>query len=218
MGWSSVTLIRSEKQNILFDAGSYNDRPVLLDALKRFELSTNDIDGIVLSHLHFDHAANVELFPNAWVAVHESELAQFPGDPATPFYIVEGIKKHPRLRLVKEDAELLPCCRVLETPGHSKGSISLLCDFAGARYMMVGDAIKNLHELNLGQVDGAWDRERAKATIALIREQADIIIPGHDAYLKMDEGIGKRLNSPSEWVTIVGTDRNYLLEVESEVK
>lgn len=51
--------------------GVQEDRHVLLESLKEIGLSENDIDMIVLSHLHFDHAGGLL---SAWIDGKESEL------------------------------------------------------------------------------------------------------------------------------------------------
>ena len=53
-GFASCILIRDSK-NILFDTGGYNVRSVIKSYL-------NDIDCVVISHLHFDHCSNLDLF------------------------------------------------------------------------------------------------------------------------------------------------------------
>jgi N-acyl homoserine lactone hydrolase len=46
------------------------------EVLSRIGVSPEDVDTVLLSHLHFDHAGNLESFPNASVYVQERELVK----------------------------------------------------------------------------------------------------------------------------------------------
>ena len=63
-GFASCILIRDSK-NILFDTGGYNVRSVIKSYL-------NDIDCVVISHLHFDHCSNLDLFIEKKIPIYIS--------------------------------------------------------------------------------------------------------------------------------------------------
>ena len=83
LGWSTVVLLKQGKKNILFDTGNYNDRAQLIDRLQQHRLTPQDIDQVVLSHLHFDHVMNIDLFRNAEIFAGAQEREQTE-DLATP--------------------------------------------------------------------------------------------------------------------------------------
>jgi glyoxylase-like metal-dependent hydrolase (beta-lactamase superfamily II) len=66
-------LISSEK-NAVVDAGPTAAIPSLLSALKKTDISPEDIDYIVFTHIHIDHAGGAgtaaEAMPNAKVLAH----------------------------------------------------------------------------------------------------------------------------------------------------
>ncbi|MFA5258766.1 MAG: MBL fold metallo-hydrolase [Candidatus Pacearchaeota archaeon] len=64
---SCVYFIRIGKDNILIDTSSKQARPELLDELKQLKIEPKDIHIILLTHRHYDHIENLELFPNAKV-------------------------------------------------------------------------------------------------------------------------------------------------------
>src|SRR5690606_30434405 len=66
-GICSLVLIRTAGRKILFDTGPFRVRPTLIRALQQFDLTPADIDTIFLTHLHWDHVENLDLFPNAEV-------------------------------------------------------------------------------------------------------------------------------------------------------
>ena len=50
-----------------------------VDALARFGVSADAIRDIVVTHLHYDHAGNLDLFPNARFHLQDREIASPPG-------------------------------------------------------------------------------------------------------------------------------------------
>ena len=60
---------------VLIETGSQTSVPVLLSALRRLGLGPEDLAGVVVTHIHLDHAGGVgdvaQAFPRATVYVHE---------------------------------------------------------------------------------------------------------------------------------------------------
>ncbi len=76
-GWHRVTagyLIEGESP-VLVETGSQSSVPVLLEALDGLGLGPGDLAGVVVTHIHLDHAGGVgdvaRAFPGATVYVHE---------------------------------------------------------------------------------------------------------------------------------------------------
>ncbi|WP_185022459.1 N-acyl homoserine lactonase family protein [Rathayibacter sp. PhB185] len=191
-GVSTVALVSSGERRILIDTGGLGDRPGLESGLAAAGLRFEDIDTVVLTHLHFDHAANAELFPRADLVVHEAELAHATQSPHGAGYsaqITAAVADHAGLKACTV-AELLltPGVVVLHTPGHTPGSISVLVD-AEERTLVTGDAIKGRADIAAGSPSGpttdddAWI-ESARRIIA----GADTVLPGHDVALDLDSG------------------------------
>src|SRR4051812_48623537 len=84
-----VTLVRSTK-TILVDVAHTGRRTLLLDQLKQRGLRPEDIDLVFLTHAHWDHMLNIDLFTNAEVLVSTAEYRYAanpkPADWATPAY------------------------------------------------------------------------------------------------------------------------------------
>jgi N-acyl homoserine lactone hydrolase len=84
-----VALVRAGR-NILVDVSHNGRRELLLRKLKERGLRPADIDTVVLTHAHWDHCLNIDLFPNAEVIVHENKRryaqAPDPRDWATASY------------------------------------------------------------------------------------------------------------------------------------
>ena len=59
-GWGFSCLIKTESQSILFDTGA--DSPTLLFNMERLEILPEDIDKVILSHIHGDHIGGLNGF------------------------------------------------------------------------------------------------------------------------------------------------------------
>lgn len=106
--------------------------PGFLDsALANLELTPDDIDILVLSHLHFDHAANAKMFDNGKTRI----IAQ--SDEIEGVKTIDGLFKGAHLvsdfdglniEAVHGDQEIVPGVSVIFTPGHTWGTMSLKVD------------------------------------------------------------------------------------------
>lgn len=180
VGASTVALVRTASELILFDTGPYAYRPILQGRLRRAGVDPVSVSKVVLSHLHWDNAANADLFPDAEILVHERELkaaGRTSGrDPSIPEYMVRAMRKL-RLRPVTAELEPVPGLRIVELPGHTPGSIGLL---AGRR-LLAGDAVGNAKEAATGRIGShVAGAQRACDSLKKALEIADIIYPGHD--------------------------------------
>ncbi len=76
-GWEHVTAgyLVSGPAPVLVETGSRSSLPTLLGALSDLGVGTADLAGVVVTHIHLDHAGGVgdvaRLFPEATVYVHE---------------------------------------------------------------------------------------------------------------------------------------------------
>ena len=64
---STVYLIKIGKDNILIDTSSKDNQEELLNELNKLGVNPRDVHIILLTHRHFDHIGNLDLFPNAKV-------------------------------------------------------------------------------------------------------------------------------------------------------
>jgi N-acyl homoserine lactone hydrolase len=171
VGASTVAIVRAAGEVIIFDTGPYAYRPILQGRLKRAGIDPAAVSKVVLSHLHWDNAANADLFQNAEIIVHRREIdaAEAGRDPAIPEYTARAIKKL-GLHVISTEMELADGLRVVELPGHTPGSIGLLA----GRQLLAGDAVPNAK----AAVSGGTPDEAASLKKALAI--SDVVYPGHD--------------------------------------
>lgn len=73
LGASTSTLILMIIKKVLIDVGHYGTRLRMLENLKKNNLSTNQIDYVILTHLNWDHCANIDLFEKSKIFIHKRE-------------------------------------------------------------------------------------------------------------------------------------------------
>ncbi|UZG58898.1 N-acyl homoserine lactonase family protein [Rhodococcus opacus] len=168
------------------------DGPGYLDtSLASLELTPDDIDILILSHLHFDHAANAKMFtsPNTRILAQADEIEGARGITgySRGAHIVSDYKGLD-LEAVHGDAEILPGVSVIHTPGHTWGTMSLQLDLEND-----GTKIFTSDAVYLGESWGppatgaaiVWDNLRWLESVDKLRGIADRtgaeVIFGHDA-------------------------------------
>lgn len=189
LGLSSVVLLEADAGPLLFDVGHYGNRLGLLRALERRGLVPRDVGRVFLSHLHWDHSLNLDLFAGAEIIVSRQELdyakEPHPDDIHMPWGILEQLGRH-RLTVLDGPTELAGGLRAFPAPGHTPGLYALAFDHdSHGRVVLAGDAIKYPKEIMTGTPDLVFDTvERGRTTIAGILERADRIVPGHFVELR----------------------------------
>jgi hydroxyacylglutathione hydrolase len=180
------------KQGIIIDAGMYPE-----ELIKK--ASNYKIEGILLTHAHFDHMGGVEEIRKAVQApvyIHPAEQS-FIQNPALNLsanwsFNGEGIKGQPAEKEYK-DGDMLELAgmkiTVLETPGHTPGSVSLVI----GKHVFTGDA---LFQGSIGRTDfpgGSFSQLRKSIFDKLFTLPDDTVVyPGHG--LTTTIGIEKREN------------------------
>ncbi|MBO0876478.1 MAG: N-acyl homoserine lactonase family protein [Pseudonocardia sp.] len=117
-----------------------------LDArLNQMGVGLDEIDYVVLSHLHFDHAGNAQMFKKTGAKLlchqREKEFAfgfeeLFNGAHLKTDY--EGLD----FETVSGDTDLLPGVKLIETPGHTAGCMSMQVDLPNTGTMIfTSDAV-----------------------------------------------------------------------------
>ncbi len=141
------------------------ERPATLgDALRSLGLAPSDIDYVINTHLHFDHAGgNTELggdgkpspqFPKARYVIQKEEWedAQSPHERNQASYLPENyapLDEHKQLELVTGEFELEPGLKVLRSGGHTRGHQCVMIESEGRRAIYFGDLIPTMSHVPL---------------------------------------------------------------------
>ena len=214
-----IWLVQGNGHNVLVDSGSSKadiasryhhpsrQTPEMLPAeiLRAAGVECKDIDTIILTHLHWDHCYNLELFPNAEIYIQKKEL-EYAVDPLPCHrfsYELGNYELTPpwlpflRRMCVKDgDYELFDGIRVYHLPGHTPGMQCPVIHTTEGDYLVASDNIP-LYE--------NWEgNEKAKhipgtimcnmfdyyKSLERIETICDAVLPGHDIKVAYIGSIG----------------------------
>jgi N-acyl homoserine lactone hydrolase len=193
-GICSLALLRGASRTILFDTGPFRVRPALLAALHSRGLTPRDIDAVFLTHLHWDHVENLDLFGDAEIFTPQLEYdyaatprAQDWGTPPYVRAILDGMN----VRLLpNEEQELFPGVRTLLLPGHSIGLQGLVVDTPGGGAVLASDALWSARDAVRTVPDVAFfNPAQAQASLDRALAAGDLFFPGHDRPFRLHDGV-----------------------------
>ena len=166
------------------------------EVLAGLGIQADDVRHVFQTHLHWDHALGLSLFPNATVHVHQKEYDFWINNPITerPIFkavsdsgvvrAVEEIKRQGRLHLVEDDGAIMPGLEALFAPGHTPGLMALAANTAkgiavlgsdcGHTFKNYADEWPSIFICDLPAWVQSWDKLKAKAS------SLDLLFPGHD--------------------------------------
>jgi len=213
----------------LIDSGVAGSEKIILDYLKRTGRSPEEISRLILTHAHPDHigaAAAIKRICGCTVAAHAAEKAwiedvdlQAKERPVPGFFSLVGGSVQVDRTL--QDGEMLHLeggltLRVLHTPGHSPGSLSLWLAEDGA--LFTADAVPIAGDMPLYQDIQASVRSIEKLScipeIKLLLAAWDEPRRGSEAYRIMDEGLQYLQRIHSSALMVAGA-KPALLELDS---
>jgi N-acyl homoserine lactone hydrolase len=189
LGWSGITLLRGAGRVVLVDTGGFGVREPLHRALADRGVAPGDVTDVLLTHVHYDHAVNALLFPEATVWISEADLAwargREPGFDPVPELHAAALDRNPRTRRLDGDGAVMPGVDAIAAPGHTPGCLVYRVQSGDGVVLFAGDAVKNRAELLSGEVDMTVDRVASEASVRLVHDLwADtpgaVLVPGHD--------------------------------------
>ena len=163
--------------------------------LKEAGYLPTEIDYAVMSHLHVDHAGNVNQFPESEFLVQQDELqyAWWPSAPVQKAYYLDGDiipLRSPEFSVTELAGEYdlfgdgsVVC---IPTPGHSPGHQSLLVQSENAGTVILAGDVAGTH---LAYEQGifqpyTWNTERAATSARELGQQA--VVEGADVVILHD--------------------------------
>ncbi|MHB8360101.1 MAG: MBL fold metallo-hydrolase [Thermoplasmataceae archaeon] len=196
MGAAAVTMIEDDKR-IIVDTGHFGNRDALVSRMKELDISASDIDVVVLTHLNWDHCLNVDIFKDSEIMLGKDEflygtLSGTKDDQSESF---KNYLSHRRLNLVEDGQIISEHVKILSSPGHTSGHISVAVKETNKLTIIAGDSIPNLRSYRRGVPDLIfYNLDRSKESIEKIKSMnPDVIMPGHDppfnekGYLETDD-------------------------------
>lgn len=197
-------LLRRDMEIILVDTGydaeegHARNRPIRLDpgeALAPFGLTPDAITKVIVTHLHYDHAGGLHLFPNATLYMQSAEMAYATGPcmchdtlrmPFTAKHVCQAIERLYSGKVVfyDGDAELSDGVTVHAIGGHSRGLQAVRVRTQAGWIVLASDAAHFYENLTArkpfpivvdlqAMLDGYTKLEA-------LASHRTLIVPGHD--------------------------------------
>lgn len=208
-------LIQHNGKNILFDTGNaleaslnpeqhwgdivntyypvMEEKQFVVNQLKTIGINPEDIDYVILSHLHLDHAGGVGSFPNATYIAHKKEIewAFNPECPQKAAYIMQDISKDVKWLPIENEFEEAydlfndGVIQIYPTPGHTPGHLSVIINMQSKSMLLTSDCCYTEENLYDNIPPGlVWSAENSISTINWIKkmqtEKNVEVIAGHD--------------------------------------
>lgn len=197
-------LLRRGDEVILVDSG-YDDaeaqargRPIRLDpatALAPFGLRAEQITQLVVTHLHYDHAGGLHLFPNARLHMQAAEMAYATGPcmchdtlrmPYTADHLCEAIRRLYSGKVVFHDGDgqIAEGVTVHRIGGHSRGLQCVRVRTEAGWLVLASDAA-HFYENLLSRkpfpiVVDLQDMLEGYDRLLSLASAASLVVPGHD--------------------------------------
>jgi hydroxyacylglutathione hydrolase len=198
----NVFLISKDNRHILIDTSLTSYRTKLARHLE--ELGVSQLDALILTHTHFDHAENAAFVREKYkakVIVHKSEAGYLEsGDSPLPGgtikvtkFLVDHLGEKVQCKVKYEPCEVdiqvedfldlseFGCnARIIHTPGHTAGSMSILVDdeIALVGDILFGDVPNSVFPPfadDVEQLVASWGR--------LLESKCELFLPAHGFHI-----------------------------------
>lgn len=170
--------------------------------LAKAGVKAEEIEIVLLTHLHWDHVGDVAKFPNSVFIVSQEEL-RFALNPPPCLYLPyealqlgmepKYLKVIDRMKTVEmKEKEIVEGVKLIPLPGHTPGSMGVLVETERGRYVIAGDAVPKYGNLK-GDPDNRlpylmtgiytdmvamW--KSFELVDELVKHDFSRVIPGHD--------------------------------------
>jgi glyoxylase-like metal-dependent hydrolase (beta-lactamase superfamily II) len=166
----------------------------LEQGLARYGVTPADIDVVIHTHLHNDHCENDSLCENAEIWCHEKELEHVHNPHPLDFryledYIAEA-EENGQIRTVSGDTEILPGIRVMHTPAHTEGGLTVLVNTKKGVAAITGFCVieenfnppREIRAMEMEVIPPGTNVNPALAydVMLKVKAAADILIPLHE--------------------------------------
>lgn len=158
----------------------------IVTALAQKGLKPEDIDVVALTHLHFDHIGNNELFTKARFVVQKDEVPFLVSPPPfATFYYREWQHKltsiSDRLDTIEGNYRLSKNVELVKVGGHAAGQMVVMVNTALGKVCIGSDFYYNYTNIDRSWPMGPlWNVQQWIDNDRWVKSNCDIILPNHD--------------------------------------
>jgi glyoxylase-like metal-dependent hydrolase (beta-lactamase superfamily II) len=198
-------ILRRGDETILVDTGFDPDvgrrrgRTCLIepvDAMAALGVGPETVSRVVLTHLHYDHTGNLDLFPDAELLVAGRDLDFWLGPLARRTQFAHAVEAGElgqvlvaadagRVRRLEGGEEIAEGVHAVLLGGHSPGQMALTVDAVAGRVVLASDALHFYEELErdrpFGVIADLAQMYEAYDTLRELSGHGAHLVPGHDA-------------------------------------
>ena len=193
-------------KNILVDTGCYHENVVkgkgikdlikASDAVAKLGLSAADITDVIITHMHWDHADGMDLFPNAKIWIQKDEYGYYTGaawqaggksggiEPDDVLTLVRLNMAHKVIMVEGDDREIIDGIKVYTGGRHTFASQYVSVRTASGTVVIASDNMYLYENLEkhapIAQTFDADSNLKAQDRMKQIATRPDLIVPGHD--------------------------------------
>lgn len=183
-------------------------------ALAEVDIKPEDVDILILTHLHFDHSATTSLFKNAKIYVQkkEWETAFNPVPIARPVYDTKLLEiiENMDIAFIDGDYNLIDGVKLILLPGHTEGLQGIQFESDSGTAVLAGDHFYTYFNINpsITEMEDLYGKKVSVSSlpnipfippaininvkawyescwkIMRIVSRKDLIIPGHEPSIK----------------------------------
>ncbi len=199
-----IWVIRNDARTVVVDTG-FNQQAAVerkreflrcpIESLRKLEIDPAAVTDVILTHLHYDHAGNIKLLPNARIHLQEEELQFATGrymkyDAMRHSYavddvvdIVRGVYQK-RVCFYQGDAQLVPGIELVHVGGHTKGLQAVRVHTRRGWVVLASDASHFYDNMELESpfpiVYHVGDMLDGYQKLLKLGDSSAHLIPGHD--------------------------------------
>ena len=199
-----VWAIRNAERTIVIDVGygraegERRGRTFLrspADGLRLIGIEATEVKDVIVTHMHYDHVGNLQLFPNARFHIQDEELAYVTGRAMTHYVLRSSFALNDVLEMVRllygdrvvfhnGDDEVVPGVSLHHIPGHTRGMQSVRVHSERGWVVLASDAAhyyENLQkETPFATLENMFLMLEGFRRLRKLAPTDAHIVPGHD--------------------------------------